>query len=77
MLIDYLIYLNIIFFMLKKNNILIILSKVFLAYLIVQLLNQKVFSLRQSISKEKLKAIANLEFSLNLKQLKTNLDLTE
>lgn len=57
------------FSMLRKNNISVQSTKVFLANLIVQLLEQKVIFLDLSILKEKLKAIFELKFPLNLSQL--------
>lgn len=69
-------HLNAIFSMLKENNILIKPTKTFLAYLIVQLLGQKVMSLGLLILKEKLRIIAKLEFSSNLRQLEIHLGLT-
>lgn len=74
---EYLMHLNAIFFMLKENNILIKPIKAFLAYPTVQLLGQKVMALGLSISKEKLRVIAKLKFSSNLRQLKTYLGLIE
>ena len=61
--------------MLKKNNISVQSTKVFLAYLIVQLLEQKVISLDLLILEKKLKTISKFKFPLNLKQLKTYLGL--
>lgn len=62
--------------MLKENNSSIKSIKTFLVYPRVQLLCQKVTFLDLSISEDKLRAISNLEFPFNLRQLKTYLDLT-
>lgn len=62
----YIQYFKPIFSILRENNILVKLIKIFLAYPIRQLLGQKVISLILSISKEKLKTISNLKFSSKL-----------
>ncbi len=68
-------YLSAIFSLFVKRNIFIKLSKVFLEYLTVQLLRQKVSSLRLTIDEEKLKVIVCLTFLHILKKLETYLEL--
>ncbi len=70
-------YLSAIFSLFVKRDIFIKLSKVFLEYLTVQLLRQKISSLRLATDKEKLKAIVCLTFLCTLKELETYLELTE
>lgn len=68
-------YLHEIFDTLDENNISIKLTKVFLNYLFVQLLDQKIDFLRLTIVEDKLRAISMLRFSRSLRQLKIYLDL--
>lgn len=65
LLIDYFIYFNAIFFMLKDNSIIIKLIKIFLAYLRIKILREKVITFILLMFKKKLKTIAKLKFSLS------------
>ncbi len=68
-------HLNAIFSLFIKRNIFIKFSKVFLEYLTVQLLRQKISLLRLTTDKEKLKIIVCLTFLCTLKKLETYLEL--
>ncbi len=68
-------HLSVIFSLFVKRNIFIKLNKVFLKYLIVQLLRQKISLLRLTTDKEKLKIIVCLMFLCTLKKLETYLEL--
>jgi len=68
-------HLSAIFSLFVKRDIFIKLSKVFLEYLTVQLLRQKISSLRLTTDKEKLKTIVCLMFLHTLKKLETYLEL--
>lgn len=73
---EYLEYLIKVFRLFKRINILIKLSKIYLDYSLVVLLEQKIDSLELIITKEKLEAIFKLCFSTILKVLKLYLELT-
>ncbi len=68
-------HLSVIFSLFVKRDIFIKLSKVFLKYLTVQLLRQKVSSLRLTTDEKKLKAIVCLTFLHTLKKLEIYLEL--
>ena len=70
-------HLRAVFSVLKDNNISIKLIKTFIDYLSVSLLGQKVDSLDLATAIEKLKTIAKLRFSINLRQLESYLGLTD
>ena len=60
-----------------NNNLFIKLSKAFIEYSTVSLLDQKIDSLDLTIAKKKLRAISRLHFSQTLRQLKIFLDLID
>jgi hypothetical protein len=74
---SHLTHLNKVFNLLTMNDIFVNLKKVFLRYVFVQLLDQKIDFLELITNEEKLKIISKLKFSRTLKQLETYLDLIE
>ena len=74
---EHLTHLRIVFNLFVKFNIAIKSIKVFIDYSNVALLEQRVNSLKFSISEEKLRAIANIKFSETLQDLKHYLELID
>ena len=66
-----------IFKLFKKMNVIIKISKTFLKYSTIALLDQKVNNLNITITNEKLVAIQSLRFFISLKHLKTYFDKIE
>ena len=74
---EHLTHLKIVFNLFVKFNIAIKLIKMFIDYSDVALLEQRVNSLKFSISEEKFKAIASIKFSETLQNLKHYFELTK
>ena len=74
---EHLTHLRIVFNLFVKFNIIIKSTKVFIDYSNVALLEQRVNSLKLSISEKKLKTIANIKFPETLQDLKHYLELTK
>ena len=70
-------YLHQLFSFLTEKNIIINSKKTFIRFSTIQFLDQKVSFLDLVIIKEKMKVIAKLEFSRNLTDLETYLELTK
>ena len=70
-------HLRFVFDMLRKNNIFIKFSKIFLNYSFVQLFDQKIDSFELSINEKKLKAIIKFSFSRILRQFEIYLSLID
>ena len=75
-IVEHIIHLRKIFNMFRRNNISIKFNKIFLNYLFVQLLNQKIDFFNLLINEKKLKIIAKLSFFRILRQFEIYLKLT-
>ena len=74
---DHLSHLHQLFSKLSEYNIVINSKKTYIEFPTIQLLEQRVSSLELSTTKDKIEAIAKLDFSKNLKDLEIYLELTE
>ena len=74
---DYIEHLNKVFNSLTEKGICLFSKKLFFDYLIVQLLDQCVNTLKLTTAEDKLTVIVNIEFSQTLSALEKYLDMTE
>ena len=75
--VDYLLNLKLLFKLFVKYNISISLTKIFLDYFNINLLNRYINLFNLIIAKNKLEAIKTLKYSIILKDLKHYLDLAD